>query len=474
MRIIQLSDHPGDRLHAVQQQRQTVEEQALARYEQALAQHRASVAAARAMRDNARTQRRWLTWLRGAFAEWAEQGRAPNRPVAYHAPSDQEEILTAGMTGEQLVASELGRAFGDDWVLLRGYRNRGGEIDHLLLGPRGLFAMEVKHRNATVHVDGDTWRFDKYDRFGNLIEQGRITDRGGRSPSRQVNDPADELQQFLTRRRQQITIQRVVILTHPQSQLGSHTGRATERTASPSSGKETAPAKAPPDYHRLNTGSSMINGKRQAKAFPKRRFFLTTTAGSKTLMICIQCSYTIPKTLSTCPNCGRPAEGLPGAHGRYHGHFPARRGPFMDASRWTERDRITGVASAVLLISLFLPWFGVTILGMTVTADGLASHGYLRIVLILCLAILGYLILRISPVRSALPASRTHDRILLAATAVNLALVVIGFITTPGDTAWAPLVSHQYGSFTGGIAALAAVAPLGAAVFNITARWPGL
>jgi hypothetical protein len=145
----------------------------------------------------------------------------------------------------------------------------------------------------------------------------------------------------------------------------------------------------------------------------------------------------------------------------------------MNASHWTERDRIAGIASAVLLISLFLPWFGVTFLGISVTADGLESHGYLRIVLILCLAILGYMVLRITPIRSVLPAPRAHERILLAATAVNFALVVIGFVATPGGDEWGPLISRQYGSFVGGIAALAAVVPLGAAVFNVTSRWPG-
>ena len=175
-----------------------------------------------AARNEARAQRHWVAWLRGAFAVWTERGRAPSRPVFYHGTTDQEEILTAGMGGEQLVANELQRALDDDWVLLRGYRNPGGEIDHLLLGPRGLFAMEVKHRNATVYVDGDEWRFDKYDRFGNLVEHGRIADRGGRSPSRQVNDPADKLQRFLSGRGQQVTIQRIVILTHPRSELGSH------------------------------------------------------------------------------------------------------------------------------------------------------------------------------------------------------------------------------------------------------------
>ena len=187
-------------------------------------------------------------------------------------------------------------------------------------------------------------------------------------------------------------------------------------------------------------------------------------------MICIQCSYRIPDALSTCPNCGRPAEAVPGAIRSRSPRVRTRREPFIDASRWTESDRIAGIASAALLISLFLPWFGVSFLGMTVTADGLESHGYLRIVLILCLAILGYLALRISPLRSVLPAPRAHERIMLTATAVNLALVVIGVIAIPGGF----MVGREYGAFVGGVAALAAVVPLGAAVFSVTSQWPFL
>lgn len=183
-------------------------------------------------------------------------------------------------------------------------------------------------------------------------------------------------------------------------------------------------------------------------------------------MICIQCSYRIPDVLSTCPNCGRPAEAVPGATGSHSPRVRTRRQPFIDVSRWTERDRIAGIASAVLLISLFLPWFGVSFLGITATADGLESHGYLRVVLFLCLAILGYLALRISPVRPLLPAPRAHERILLTATAVNLALVVIGVVAIPGGF----LVSYQYGALIAGVAALAAVIPLGAAVFSVTSQ----
>src|SRR3984893_5515191 len=105
------------------------------------------------------------------------------------AHTDTAEKIGAGIAGEQLVATELGRALDDEWTLLRGYRNRRGEIDHLLLGPRGLFAIEVKNLNATVHVDGDRWRADKYDNYGNLVEQRAITDARGRSPRGQLNEP---------------------------------------------------------------------------------------------------------------------------------------------------------------------------------------------------------------------------------------------------------------------------------------------
>ena len=63
----------------------------------------------------------------------------------------------AGIEGKQLVARGFGRVLNDEWTLIRGYRNRRGEIDHLLLGPRGLAAIEGKHRNALVHCDGDHW-----------------------------------------------------------------------------------------------------------------------------------------------------------------------------------------------------------------------------------------------------------------------------------------------------------------------------
>jgi hypothetical protein len=220
MQVVELSNHPGDMLDDVSRRRRAADRRAQDSYDDALIQHQARVQTLRVKRDRARRQHQWWTWLRLAFAVWAEKRRTPRRPADGQATFDEESRIRAGIVGEQLVADELGRALGDDWTLLRGYRNRRGEIDHLLLGRGGLFAIEVKNINATVHVDGDRWRADKYDNYGNLVEQWPITDKRGRSPSEQLNAPADELERFLHERGQQVIIQRAVILTHRRSRLG--------------------------------------------------------------------------------------------------------------------------------------------------------------------------------------------------------------------------------------------------------------
>jgi hypothetical protein len=190
MRVIELSDHPGTLLRD-----------------------------ARKRRDQARARHRWWAWIRAVFAAWAGRRKVP-RPAPTGVPSAQEESIAAGRAGEQLVATELGAALGDEWVLFRGYRNARGEIDHLLVGPRGLFAVEVKYHNATVYISSDDWQFDRFDRWGNRVGQGRVEDRTGRSPSVQLNEPSDELEKFLRSRGQPVRIKRIVILNHPRSRIG--------------------------------------------------------------------------------------------------------------------------------------------------------------------------------------------------------------------------------------------------------------
>jgi hypothetical protein len=223
MRVVQLSDHPGDMLRQVRHRGDRQQQRAMAQYESALRRHKAEVRKAEAARDQARAAHRWLAWLRGVFAVRRIRRLAPTPPNLVSAPTDEQSKLAAGIEGEQFVADELGRALSDDWVLLRGYRNSRGEIDHLLLGPSGLVAIEVKNINGTVHCDGDSWRVDKYDRYGNLVEQYSIGDAGARhrSPSVQLNEPADALEEFLRARGEDVGALRVVLLAHPRSKVGT-------------------------------------------------------------------------------------------------------------------------------------------------------------------------------------------------------------------------------------------------------------
>jgi len=221
MNVVELSNHPGDMLGDAAGRRQAAEKRALSVYEDELVRYRARVQTLRVKRDRARARHRWWAWLKLSLSAWTQKRRLPRPPIPAAGHTDLEEKIMAGIAGEQLVATELGRALDDDWTLLRGYRNRRGEIDHLLLGPRGLFAIEVKNLNATVYVDGDRWRADKYDNYGNLVEQRPIADRMGRSPSVQLNEPADDLERFLRQRGQPAEVRRIVILAHRRSRLGT-------------------------------------------------------------------------------------------------------------------------------------------------------------------------------------------------------------------------------------------------------------
>ena len=189
-----------------------------------LAVHRERVAQARVARDESWAARRWGAWLRDVFAVRRALRQTPAARLPASQPTAEEERWAAGSAGELLIADRLGRALGDEWTLLRGYRNRGGEIDHLLLGPRGLFAIEVKNRNARVDCHGDQWWSTKYDKYGNPVEPRReMTDRRGRSPSVQLNEPASQLEGFLGSRGHPVVIGRIVMLIHPRAQLRSCT-----------------------------------------------------------------------------------------------------------------------------------------------------------------------------------------------------------------------------------------------------------
>ena len=161
-----------------------------------------------------------LSWLWLSLAGlWRRPAKPPPPPSPALPLTHGEAALAGGVRGEQEVAVALDSALDDGWVLVKGYRNCRGEIDYLLLGPGGLFAVEVKYVNGTFRITRDRWRYVKYDNYGNAVEEGAVQDRGGRPPNVQLTEPLAVLEAFLAKRGQPVRLQPVVLLNHPKARI---------------------------------------------------------------------------------------------------------------------------------------------------------------------------------------------------------------------------------------------------------------
>jgi hypothetical protein len=127
--------------------------------------------------------------------------------------------------------------------------------------------------------------------------------------------------------------------------------------------------------------------------------------------------------------------------------------------RWTMADRIAGIASLVLLISLFLSWFSASIGPISVSASGLSTHGFLYIVMILCIAIVVYLALVAGWDEIPLTKKLPHLTVMLTATAVNLVLTVIAFFEKPGGIGFSTGIGWDFGAILALLASIVAAAP---------------
>jgi hypothetical protein len=205
-----LSDHPGDQLRRVDAAR----EDQFRRVQE----HRSTVNQLRA--HHAASRHWWQIPTR--LAQRGERRELERRaPTVDPGLDHQRAQHAAGVSAEEQMTAAL-HGLSDDWRLFRGYANGRGEVDHLLVGPGGVWAIEVKNRNARVHIDGDRWSYEKFDKYGNLVQQGPLVDRRGRSWGRQVSEIARELETFLARREHPVAVNTAVVLMHNRGSLGSH------------------------------------------------------------------------------------------------------------------------------------------------------------------------------------------------------------------------------------------------------------
>ncbi len=181
---------------------------------------------------------------------------------------------------------------------------------------------------------------------------------------------------------------------------------------------------------------------------------------------CSNCQTESAEGTALCPGCGAALAAAPagataaGSPAGAPAAAPAGSQVKFDATKLTQTDRIVGIASFVLLISLFLSWFSVSLgpIG-SVSASGLSAHGYLYIVLILSIVIVALLAVRALGAW-AFPSTApvTEEQALLIATGINFVLVLIAFLLKPGGVGSG--VGWSFGAFVGLIASIVAVVPL--------------
>ncbi len=175
---------------------------------------------------------------------------------------------------------------------------------------------------------------------------------------------------------------------------------------------------------------------------------------------------------STPPPTGGPP---PAATGAVTGAGTSTPSFSFDLGNLSQSEKITGVATLVLFISLFLPWFTYSFsyasFSSSVSVDGL-WHGWMYLVLLLCLAILAYLVIRCGfremPFKLPIP----DEQLLLVATVVNAVLSILAFLLKPGGIGFTG-IGWGFGAFLGFAASIVAAAPLAVPAIKARRAQPG-
>jgi hypothetical protein len=143
MKIVILSDHTADVLRQQQQQRADFQKSRRDAYYQQVEAYKARKLATSAKLSKAWEARNLLQVI-SCLAQWirvymSASPVAPQQTGSAH--TQREAIWTAGNEGEKLVSQCLARQLNDQWTLFKGYHNSKGEIDFVLVGPPGVFAI---------------------------------------------------------------------------------------------------------------------------------------------------------------------------------------------------------------------------------------------------------------------------------------------------------------------------------------------
>jgi len=121
-----------------------------------------------------------------------------------------------GIKGEEAVVNAL-QELDDSWWLINDAKlaRRHGNIDHILLSPKGIFLIETKNYGGSVRCYGDNWI-----KLGKRRGRRRSRRFKIRSASRQVKFQASLLRGLLKRKlKLDVSIIPVCVLAHPEVKL---------------------------------------------------------------------------------------------------------------------------------------------------------------------------------------------------------------------------------------------------------------
>jgi hypothetical protein len=121
-------------------------------------------------------------------------------------------IFNGGWIGEKQVVKLLTNKLNDDYYILNDFylRGGGGDIDHIVFGPNGVFVLETKNWSGSISCKGDEWQ-----RTGKRNFSG--------SPSRQVKRNVAKIRQIIENtqnlRSLGIWVEGIVVLTNNHASL---------------------------------------------------------------------------------------------------------------------------------------------------------------------------------------------------------------------------------------------------------------
>jgi hypothetical protein len=137
----------------------------------------------------------------------------------------------------------------------------------------------------------------------------------------------------------------------------------------------------------------------------------------------------------------------------------------FDLNRLTTVDKVVAVATLITMISLWLPWFSASYSALGITSSGSISgtgvHGWLWLEFILALALLVYLAARAAWDQLPFSLPISHERLLVAGTALQFLLILIGFFAVPSTGGVQGVsVSWDFGAILALIASIVAAGPV--------------